>query len=73
MLMLAEIPVHRSVADIQAYADRLHKADPDMKEEIPITPEEALLLKDHVRKQNKNDFISNTFDMNILGHKIKIL
>ncbi len=67
--------VQRTIPEIESYAKRLHKADPLATEPIPVSPGEAFALQEnHLRTSHLTD--KNCFrveDVNLLGHRIKIL
>lgn len=67
--------VHRPLAELQAYAQRLHKIDPGCSEPIPVTPEEAFTVQEErlkrIRMTDRNCF--DVEELNLLGHRLKIL
>lgn len=73
--MIVSPPVQRSIAEIESYAHRLHRADPGCTEVIPVSPEEAFALQEWWLA-SKHLTSLNCFrmeDVNIMGHQIKIL
>lgn len=66
---------HRTIPELEAYAQRLHRADPNCTEAIPVTPEEAFVLQErHLlarRLTDRNCF--NVDELNLLGHRLRIL
>lgn len=73
--MIVIPPIQRSIPEIEAYAQRLHRADPGCTEVIPVSPEEAFALQER-HLASKHLTSTNCFrleDVNILGHSIKIL
>ena len=66
---------HRTIPEITDYAQRLHRVDPNCKEVIPVTPEEAFDLQEHhLRSKHLTDRnCFNVEEMNLLGHRVRIL
>lgn len=63
----------RTVSELEAYATRLHRVDPNCKEEIPVSPAEAFAVHEHVARKKGFTTASALFDLQLLGHKVKIL
>jgi hypothetical protein len=72
---MASFSTARTIPELQDYASRLHAVDPKCTEPIPVTPDEAYAFTDSwLRSQRMTDRnCFRTEEMNILGHRFKIL
>ncbi len=72
----------RTFAELTDYAVRLHESDPYCTEPVPVTPDEAVMVQDVAARDRAvrcglvapNARVPHSlFDMQLAGHKLKVL
>ncbi len=62
---------HRPLDEIEAYAERLHLADPGCTEFVPVSADEEMLVPPDVIHTRSRQFLG--FGKRLLGHRLKVL